>query len=355
MSEQIATEVAAITAGPLRITAVAERWAEWERYIAQAPDSTFCHRAGWRRVMQDVLRQKCEYLVAEDESGWRGVLPLVHVRGLLGHYLVSMPFVNDGGPLGDEDTRRQLVSRAVQIAGDSGAKLLELRARQPLDGPVQTNSRKIGVMLPLPATVDELWSKTFKAKLRSQVRRPAKEGMIARAGAQELDAFYRVFARNMRDLGTPVLPRAFFEQLVREFGNDVLFVTVYSAAGVPTAGSCCLIWRDEMEVTWASSLREYNKLSPNMLLYSRMMELAIERGMRVFNFGRSTPGASTHRFKQQWGGEDVPLPWAVWSRAGDAGTPSPDKPVMKLATSVWSRLPVGVANRLGPVLARQLP
>ena len=115
------------------------------------------------------------------------------------------------------------------------------------------------------------------------------------------------------------------------------------------------IWRDEIEVTWASSLRAYNKSSPNMLLYSQLMEEAIERGIRVFNFGRCTAGGPTHRFKQQWGGHDVPLPWPSWSRDGTIGTPSPDRPAFRLATAAWSRLPLAIANRLGPVLARHIP
>jgi FemAB-related protein (PEP-CTERM system-associated) len=207
----------------------------------------------------------------------------------------------------------------------------------------------------MPESVDELWTKTFRAKLRSQVRRPTKDGMTARCGPAELAPFYDVFARNMRDLGTPVLPRAFFERIAAVFGDRVVFATVYTTEGMPAAAACCLVWRDELEVTWASSIRELNRLSPNMLLYARLMEEAIGRGVRLFNFGRCTPDGPTHRFKQQWGGDDVPLPWAYWSRSGAAGTPSPDRPLFRVATAVWSRLPMAIANRLGPVLARQLP
>lgn len=340
----------------IRVTPVGDRWKEWDRFVTAAPDSTFCHRAGWHEIMTGVMKQKCDYLVAEDGSDkWRGVLPLVHVRGLLGHYLVSMPFLDDGGPIGDPEAREQLAAAAVERATASGAKLMELRSRQPVAGPVVASHRKVSVQLPMPASVDELWAKTFKAKLRSQVRRPAKEGMTSRSGPGELAAFYEVFSRNMRDLGTPVLPVSFFKRQIEMFGDDVVFTAVYTTAGVPAAASCCFAWHGEMYVTWASSLREYNKLSPNMLLYSSMMEQAIGRGLTMFNFGRSTPGASTHKFKQQWGGEDVPLPWALWSRNGEAGTPSPDKPIFRIATAVWSRLPVPIANVAGPILARQLP
>jgi hypothetical protein len=105
-------------------------------------------------------------------------------------------------------------------------------------------------------------------------------------------------------------------------------------------------------VTWASSIREYNPLSPNMLLYATLMELAIQRGVRLFNFGRSTPGAATHRFKQQWGGEDVPLPWVTQPRDDGDGARSR---LMRAAIGTWQRLPLGIANRLGPMFSGQLP
>jgi serine/alanine adding enzyme len=338
-----------------RVAPAGDRWLEWDAFVEATAGSTFCHRSSWHRIMRDVMRQEPDYLVAEDDSGWRGVLPLVHVRGLLGHYLVSMPFLDDGGPLGDRVAQEALTAAAVEIAKKTGAKLLELRSRSEVFGPLTTNSRKVSVQLELPSSVEDLWSKTFKAKLRSQVRRPAKEGMVAKSGADQLDAFYRIFCRNMRDLGTPVLPYRFFEEQRASFGDSVVFTGVYSADGKATAASCSFVWREEMYVIWASSLREYNRLSPNMLLYSAMMEEAIRRGLSRFNFGRSTPGASTHRFKQQWGGNDVPLPWAYWSPHAASSTPTPDKPLFRVATAVWSRLPVPIANGVGPMLARQLP
>jgi FemAB-related protein (PEP-CTERM system-associated) len=330
--------------------------AEWDRFVAAAEGATFCHLGGWQEIMTSVFRHECLYLVAKDARGeWRGVLPLVRVRSVLGHYLISMPFVNDGGPLGDDAARLRLVEYALLEAQHSGADLLELRSRNELAGPLVPSNRKITVHLALPDSIEALWEKTFRAKLRSQARRPIKEGMTTRCGLSELSTFYDVFACNMRDLGTPVLPRNFFERLASTFGEQVIFTSVYTAAGEPAAAACSVLWRDEVEIVWASALREFNKFSPNMLLYARTMEESITRGARLFNFGRCTPGGPTHKFKLQWGGYDVPLPWPSWSRVPDAGTPSPDRPVFQLATSVWRRLPMPIANRVGPLLARHLP
>jgi serine/alanine adding enzyme len=340
----------------LRVMEVGDESDRWDDYVVSAAGSTFCHLAGWKGIMTDVLGHEARYLAAIDEGGkWHGILPLVRVRSVLGHYLISLPFLNDGGPVGDRDGQEILVESAVDEARKSGAGLLELRARHDVPGPVVPSYRRIAVHLSLPSSVDELWKSTLRPKLRAQIRRPGKEGMTFRCGVGELDAFYRVFARNMRDLGTPVLPRSFFEHGLSTFGSAMLFAAVYSKRGKPVAGACCLHWRRELEVTWASSLREFNRASPNMMLYSGLMEEAIDREVKVFNFGRCNPGGSTHRFKQQWGGEDIPLPWPFWSRHGTVDVPSAKSPFYRFATAAWRHLPVGVANRVGPMLARLIP
>lgn len=347
---------AAPAGAPPRVREVEPGDARWDAWLTGAEGSTFCHLAGWREVMEEVLGHRCRYLAAEAEDGsWAGVLPLVRVRGApFGHFLLSMPFLNDGGPLGSPAARRLLAAEAVEEARRLGVDLLELRTREPLGGGLAESQRKVTVLLPLPDTAEELWEKGFRAKLRSQIRRPQKEGLTTRFGADQAAPFYEVFARNMRDLGTPVLPRAWFERIARVFPEQSLFAVVYSG-DTPVAAGCGFAWRGEFEITWASALREFNSVSPNMLLYWALMERAIAMGVKTFNFGRCTPGAGTHRFKLQWGGSDLPLPWAQWSPGGVAATPSPDRPVFRLATAAWQRLPVPVANLVGPVLARRLP
>src|SRR5256886_3734466 len=160
------------------------------------------------------------------------------------------------------------------------------------------------------ASGEAVW-RAFPAKLRSQIRRPQRDGLDARFGVAELPAFYEVFARNMRSLGTPVLPRAFFERLSRAFGGLVVFGTVYRRAE-PVAAGCGFVWHGEFEMTWASSLREPSRSAPNMLLYWAVMGQMIARGVRGLDFGRCTAGSGTHRFKRQWGGVDVALPWLQW-------------------------------------------
>jgi serine/alanine adding enzyme len=324
----------------------------WDAFVHEQNASTFCHLEGWRRIVEDVLGRELVPLVAITPDGeFQGVLPLVRIRApLLGHSLISMPYVNYGGPIGTPAAQRRLVDAAIVEAQHSGAQLLQLRCRDPIPGMPANAMRKVMVLLDMPAHPDALW-RSFPAKLRSQIRRPQKEGMELRVGAEQIDPFYDVFARNMRDLGTPVYPRRFFRAVASTFDN-VLFAAVYHK-GVAVGAACGFVWRGEFEITWASTVRDYNPLSPNMLLYWGLMEELIRRGVRVFNFGRCTPDGSTHRFKLQWGGRTVPLPWLEWS--ANASAPGRPSSLLMLGSAAWRRLPLPIANVIGPPLAALLP
>lgn len=329
--------------------------AEWDAFVGAAQDATYCHLSGWRRILRDALGHDCHYLVAVNAQGaWQGVLPVVPVRSpLFGSYLVSMPFLNYGGPLGNPGARAVLELYVVTQAQQLGASLLELRNRHDVSDVLTTCRRKVTVLLDLAESPDGLWRR-FPSKLRSQINRAEKAGLTARFGPDQRAPFYDVFARNMRDLGTPVLPAAWFERIGRVFPDLVEFGAVYHG-DTPIAAGCGFRWRGEFEMTWASSLREFNHLAGNMLLYWSFMRLMIETGVRVLNFGRCSPGSGAHRFKRQWGGADVPLPWGQWSPGEVRATPSPDAGKYRLATAVWRHLPLPVANRLGPLVARVIP
>ncbi len=329
---------------------------EWDALLDRFDHSTFCHLAGWQAVMSQTLGHTLHYKVAVDPAGEvNGMLPLVRVRSrIFGDYLVSMPFLSYGGPLGTEEARRLLGEAAAQEAKELGVDLLELRSRTPVPGDLRTSHRKLTVLLDLPESSRDLWEKGLKAKVRSQVRRPQKDGMEAQVGKGEVGRFYGVFSRAMRDLGTPVLPRGFFAAVAEELSECVVFCTVH-LGDEPVAAGCGFFWKGEFEITWAGSLREYNRSAPNMLLYWSLMEEAIELGARTFNFGRCSAGSGTHRFKRQWGGTDHPLPWAQWSPGSLSATPTPSGKKYELATAIWRRIPLGLANSLGPVISRNIP
>lgn len=329
--------------------------AEWDAFAREQRGFTHFHRWRWRVVMERVFRHECVYLCARDDAGALcGVLPLVRVRSVVfGHYLVSMPFLNYGGPLGTDGAVAALVNEAVALAEQGQVKLLELRSRVPLDVPLEVSHRKVTVVLDLPPTADALM-KGFTAKLRSQVRRPQREGATIRFGASEVEPFFAVFSRHMRDLGTPSQSLGLFREVANQFPDDCWFATV-RMDGQPVAGGCAFRFGDEVEMTWASSLRSHSRFAPNMLLYWGFMERAIAEGVRRFNFGRCTPGGGTHQFKLQWGGKDEPLWWYDRSRVAGATTPSPHDGAYRWGPRVWRRLPATVSTALGPSIVRYLP
>ena len=341
----------------VRVSSFTGDGAEWNHFVREQPSWTHFHLYGWRSVLKRVFDQECLYLEARSSTGTLvGVLPLVRVRSVVfGHYLVSMPFLNYGGPLGSETAVRALCDESVQLAERDRVRLLELRSRKPLSTDLTASHRKITVLLDLPDSEELLW-RSLPAKVRSQVRRPQKEGIEVRLGLDQLEPFYEVFALHMRDLGTPTQSLAFFQAIAEEFPDDVRFACAYFN-GQPIACGCGFLWGTEFEITWASALRSHKPLAANMLVYWVLMQRAIADGARVFNFGRCTAGSGTHRFKLQWGARDEPLWWYQHSANGSPAfeTPSPDQGRYALATRIWRRLPVAMATRIGPSIVRYIP
>ena len=342
------------------MTLTVERFAgspgEWDAFVRFAERGTQCHLWGWKSVIERVLGHECLYLAARaPDCRVVGVLPLVRVSSrLFGSYLVSMPFLNYGGALGSDQAVQALVARAIELARSSDIELLEMRSRTPLPVELPVSHRKITVVRDLtPGDPGKVWD-SLRAKVRSQVRRPQKEGIVVRFGPDQVGQFFLVFSRHMRDLGTPTQSRGLFEALVEMFPAQVWFGCAYDGARAVAAG-CGFRWNDEFEMTWAASLARYNAVAPNMLLYWAFMERAAEQGLAAFNFGRCTPGSGTHRFKQQWGGRDVPLWWYQHAAGQRAATPSPDDRAFSWGPRVWRRLPLPIANMLGPRVVRLIP
>ena len=328
---------------------------EWDTVARGSPGFTHFHLYGWRSVMERVFGHECIYLAAwDDTNALAGVLPLVRVKSMLfGHFLVSMPFLNYGGPLGTPDAIVALVAHASRIASDSGAKLLELRSRIPLPVELPVSHRKITVLLDLPTSEPALM-KQLDAKLRSQVRRPQKEGVTVKFGADQVAPFFDVFALHMRDLGTPTQPRLLFDTIAATFPDDAWFGCAWYE-GRPVACGCAFQWGNEVEMTWASSLNAYKRIAPNMLLYYRFMERAIDAGLTTFNFGRTSPGSGTHKFKLQWGARDEQLWWYDRAESEEVKTPSPTDSGYSWGPRIWKRLPAPVATMLGPRIVRYIP
>lgn len=329
----------------------------WDAYVARHADATVYHQAAWPRLLSRVFRRDLRMLAAHTGGRVTGVLPMVGFRSrVFGTFAVSLPFVNYGGVLADDHGSRQaLLDAAIGVAREWGASHLELRHTDHQYPALQSKQHKVGMTMALAASVEAQW-RALDRKLRNQVRKAEKSGLtVIIGGAGEVDGFYDVFSRNMRDLGTPVYPKRFFHEMLTTFPEQARAFTVMHR-GQPVASAVTQVFRGTFEVPSASSLREFRTMCPNVLLYWEMLRFAVSAGQTTFDFGRSTRGDGTFLFKQQWGGQPHELVWEYWTSNGH---PVPDRtrenPKFAAAIAAWQQLPVSIATALGPAISRNLP
>jgi len=328
-----------------------------EEYVAKHREASAYHSPEWLGVIHRAFGHDTRYLVAESEEAVCGVLPIVFFKSrLFGSFTVSMPFVNYGGVLADNvETARALLNRAIVETRRAGGSHIELRHTSRTFPELPARRHKVAMTLELEDTSERQWQRVDR-KVRNQVRKAEKSGLVMEDGGLELlEAFYTVFSHNMRDLGTPVYGMSFFKEVLSTFPT-VTRIFVVRHAGRPVAASLVHWHGPILEVPWASSIREFNPLCVNVLLYWRMLQFAVAQGCRRFDLGRSTPGEGTFHFKQQWGATPRDLVWEYWTADGRSlPNLSPANPKFGLAIKAWQRLPLPVATTLGPFIVRNIP
>ncbi len=334
-----------------------EHTTDWDAFVQSNPAASIYHLSRWRAVISACFGHDCHYLQAlGSQNHVVGVLPLVRLKSrLFGDYLVSVPFFNYGGALAvTAEIEGALMKRAEQLAQELGVSHIEFRDTLERH-PWHKRTDKVAMSLPLPDSVEQL-DKQIGSKLRAQIKRAQRERpQVLTGGAELLDDFYTVFARNMRDLGTPVYSKQFFRSILQSFPDESRLI-VLRHQGKPVATAFLLAFKQGVEIPWASTLREVNKFSMNMLLYWEVLQHAIARKANTFDFGRSSRDAGTYKFKKQWGAQEVPLYWHYWLKdGGELPQLNPSNPKYKLLINVWRRLPVSLTKLIGPLVVKNLP
>lgn len=327
---------------------------DWEAFVASRGDDAGYHAWDWQQVFSRAFGHRSVYLMARRGTEVAGVLPLVQINSLLfGRSLTSLPFLNYGGVLADSAAAAQaLVDASHREAQARRCDHVELRHVAAQFPQLPCKQHKVSMRLPL---APGLWDRLDR-KVRNQVRKAGKSGLTVERGGRDLvDDFYAVFARNMRDLGTPVYSRRLFDEVFRVFPGRAA-MHVVRLEGRPVAAGVTYRTPRMTQLPWASSIRDYNSLCPNTLLYWDAIQYAAEAGCQVFDMGRSTPNEGTYRFKQQWGAEPLPLHWEYQLR-GEQVLPnvSPGNPKFQVAIAVWQKLPLAFTLRLGPIIVRAIP
>ncbi|WP_162532450.1 GNAT family N-acetyltransferase [Candidatus Scalindua japonica] len=272
--------------------------------------------------------------------------------------MISLPFCDTAGPLFDsEEIENIFISETLSLCRKIDVEKIEIRSPISETGfkigsfPTETISHKVRMFLDLPDSSEKLL-KSFKSKLRSQINKPVKEGLRFEWGSiNKLNDFYQVFSVNMKELGSPVHSWMWFSSILEFYEDKVRMGLVYKGSQ-PVACGIVLLVNDTVTIPWASTLRKYNYLSPNMMLYWNFLAFASDGGYAYFDFGRSSPGESTYRFKAQWGGQPEALYWhniSIKKKKVSKVNTTPEKlnANREIATYLWRKLPLCVANSLG--------
>ncbi len=333
--------------------------AAWEEFVRRCPAATVFHRLPWRDVIAGVFGHTPAYLLAEDDAGVQGVLPLFVLRTrFFGTMAVSLPFLNYGGvAAANDEAAAALLAEAERIGRESDCAYVEFRHRQgvPAAQALPTNDFKVTSILLLPPDEETLWTKKLHQNVRNKVRKAEKNGVRIETGVQLLDEFYYVFSMNQRDHGTPVLPRRWFAAVREAFGDDARFY-VSRHGGRPIGAKLVIDFRDTCHFIWSASTRKGNQYAPVPAMNWAALRDALARGMKRVDFGRSTKDTGSQQFKKYWGVEIEPLYWQyhLLTRTEMPGL-NPNNPKFALAIRVWRRLPLFLTHWIGPRLARDLP
>jgi FemAB-related protein (PEP-CTERM system-associated) len=326
----------------------------WDRFVLDCPEATFCHRAGWARVLARSFAYETRFLYAEQDDEIVGVLPLVEIESrLFGRFLVSSAFAVYGGPAcANEAARQALTLRALAIAEARDLDYVEYRSQRPqLPSWVHKSELYATFRLPLGNDPDELLA-GLPTKRRN-LRKAAKLGVTAALDG-DVERFYDVFAVSVRNLGTPALPKRYFQAIWDEFADDVEVLTV-ARGGAAVSTGMLFYFRDEAHCYYVGNTPGARDAAASDYMWWRAMARAIERGARRFDMGRSKRGTGSFEFKRRWGVEPTPLHYEYFLRHVD-GVPdtSPLNPKYRLLVALWKRLPLAIANRLSPLIVRGL-
>ena len=330
---------------------------DWGEYLSRHPHATVYHDPRWGEVMAGSYGNEPLYLSAWRQERVVGVLLLISQKSLLfGRHLSSVPYFDAAGILADDDAARNaLTFEARRIMGELKAKWVELRQMNPLPDPAPpVRTDKVTLQLQLPDASEALWDQ-LRAKVRNQVRKATRSGLACvRGGAELLTEFHAVYARNMRDLGSPPHSLRFFRRIAEALPGAVR-IFIVRQRDRPVGSSFTLSDRHAARVPWAGSDWRFRDLCPTMLLYWEMLADSCDRAAGLFDFGRSTRNAGTYQFKKQWGSQEVPLYWHYLLAEGqDPPGLRPDSPKYRFLVACWKKLPVWMVRVIGPRLIGKL-
>ena len=327
----------------------------WERFVTGCSDATFFHRIGWKDVIERAFKHRTHFMLAERAGEIVGVLPLAQVKSwLFGHSLVSLPFCVYGGVASTDPRAIAALHQAARaLAERLGVDHLELRNRSLREPNWPQQDLYVTFRRALEPSVDANML-AIPRKQRAMVRKGIGKNLTI-AIDPTIDRFFALYADNVHRHGTPPLPKRYFELLREVFGDDVETQIVLDPNGNPLSGVLSFYWRDEVLPYYAGDYPAARDLAANDFKYWALMRRATERGIALFDYGRSKRGTGSFDFKKNWGFEAAPLHYEYVLVKRDAiPQNNPNNPKYKALIKTWRRLPLPVANAIGPYITRHL-
>lgn len=318
------------------------------------PEATFFHKAAWREVLEKAFKHPTYFVYAEEDREIQGVLPLAQIDSrLFSNALISTPFCVYGGALArDDKTRRALEQAAVDKARQLNVEYLELRNLTQSQSGRPIKNLYVTFRKALAPDPEENF-KAIPRKQRAMVRKGIQAGLKSVID-DDVDRFYEVYAESVRNLGTPVFAKHYFQQLKRSFGEDCE-ILVIEHQGSAVAGVMNFYFRDQVLPYYGGGTAAARSLKANDFMYWEVMRRAVEKGVGIFDFGRSKKGTGSYRFKTHWGFEPQPLCYEYeLIRAQSVPDINPLNPKYQLFIKAWQKLPLSVSKLIGPWLARSL-
>jgi len=327
----------------------------WDEFVFACPEASFFHRSAWQGILRDVFRHPTYFLYAEQAGEIQGVLPMAHVKSLLfGNALIAMPFAVYGGiAASNPEAAQALEDEAQRLAKTLDVEHLEFRNVRPrhTDWPTQdlyvTFRKEI-----LPDVEANMLA--IPRKQRAMVRKGIKNDLVSTID-QNADRFFKLFADNVHRHGTPAMPKRYFDTLIKVFGDDCEVLTVTTQDGQLLSSVLSFYFRDEVLPYYAGDDESARHLAANDFKYWELMRRSCERGIKLFDYGRSKTGTGPYAFKKNWGFEPQPLhyEYCLYKRDGIPQN-NPNNAKYKLFIEAWRRMPIGLANWLGPHIVRNL-
>jgi len=330
----------------------------WDEYVRGHDGGTFFHQIAWKNLIHTVYHQRFKpfYLTAVDRGRIRGILPVwLCSTGTGGKKMISIPFAGVGGPCADsEPVKTALVGHAVEIMRMQNASVMELRNLSPLPGDFYTQTGYTTQILLLDKNPEKVW-KSFRADIRQRINSAEKNKIRVAVGQEGFETFYRIYGLGQRNLGTPIQRREWLKHLYFDFpDNHMIGVAYYH--GKPVSVQFIRKFKETMTSVFSYNIPKYKNLYPNHMILWECIRAACADGMRYFDFGRSYIGSGVFGFKRGWGAEPQQYYYQFYrtgeQRITDTGQANPAR---EKFANIWKRLPVCMANRLGPVIRDRFP